>query len=179
MSKQPKEPSKRFVILIALLTITILLAVFAPVAPPEWAKPGVPAPNLNAFPVEGTMPDTTNRVVLVDFWASWCRPCAVTMPLFDELSKRYASRGLLVIGVSVDQDRTEMAEFLKRHPVSFPIVRDAYGHLSQAYKISPLPRTFIIGADGKFVGAHEGFEPALGGKDYVEDIEKGLKAAGK
>lgn len=177
----PKKiaPSPAVIILIAGLILVILLRIFSPIVATDWPKPGDAAPNLNTFPVEGTMPDTTNRVVLLDFWASWCGPCRLTLPLINELNTRYGSRGLLTIGVSVDAEKGEMTEFLKRYPVSFTNVRDAFGHLAQAYNASALPRTFIIGADGKIIGAHAGFNPAQSQKEYEEQIEQALKAAGK
>lgn len=163
----------------AALILVLLLAVFSPFVAPDWPKAGDPAPNLSAFPVEGTMPDTTNRVVLLDFWASWCGPCEITLPLFDDLHRRYAPLGLVVIGVSVDSDKEDMDRFLRKHPVSFPSVRDAFGHLAQAYNASALPRTFVIGANGKIVGAHAGFNPVISPKEYEQEIEAALKTAGR
>jgi thiol-disulfide isomerase/thioredoxin len=178
MSKQPAL-SPRLIVLIALLILAVLLLIFSPFIAPEWPKAGDSAPNLNAFPVEGTMPNATNRVVLLDFWASWCSPCKLSMPIIDELNRRYSPRGLLVIGVSVDTEKADMDDFLKQHPVSFTIVRDSFTHLADAYNAHALPRTFVIGANGKIIGAHTGFSPAGSENEYVQEIEAALSAAGK
>jgi cytochrome c biogenesis protein CcmG, thiol:disulfide interchange protein DsbE len=178
MSKKAAA-SPALIILIAAVVLLIVSRVFSPTVGTERPKVGEMAPKLNGVPVEGSLPETTNRVVLLDFWASWCGPCEMTFPFIEDLHRRYSSRGLLVIGVSVDRERADMDRFLKRHNVSFTNVRDTYSHLSEAYNASALPKTFVIGADGKIVGAHTGFNPALGAKEYAEQIEAALKAAGK
>jgi thiol-disulfide isomerase/thioredoxin len=177
MNQEPQKKSSGAVGLMILFIILLLVLRFSPFrSGPSWPKPGDPAPNLNSFPVEGTIPSVTNRVVLLDFWASWCGPCELSMPVINEMHERYSSRGLLVIGVSVDEDKQAMQEFLRRHPHQFTNVRDSYGHLAQAFDASGLPRTFVIGADGKFVASHEGFAPGATRRQLIEQIESALKA---
>lgn len=177
-SEQPKRASHLPPLLAALVFLTIILYL-SPFSGPEWPKVGDTAPYLNKFPIEGDLPETTNRVVLLDFWASWCGPCELSFPIVHEMHQKYSERGLLVIGVSVDQDPDDMQKFLRRHPVTFPNIRDRFGHLQNAFNAGHLPRSFVIGADGKFVGTHDGFDPVQTRLDYMTQIEAALKTAGK
>ena len=65
--------------------------------------------------------------VLVDFWAPWCGPCKKAFPELIKLQKKYESRGFTVVGVSIDEDKSDMDKFLKKNPVPFPILRDSEG----------------------------------------------------
>lgn len=179
MSETGKKSSSGAWGVIAIFVLLLAVLKLSPFGGSSWPKVGDLAPNLNSFPVEGTWPATTNQVVLLDFWASWCGPCVMSMPVINEMHQRYSSRGLVVIGVSVDAEKADMTDFLRTHKVQFPNVRDSFGHLAQAYHISAIPRTFIIGADGKFVAAHEGFAPDATRQELIQQIEAALKAAGK
>jgi cytochrome c biogenesis protein CcmG, thiol:disulfide interchange protein DsbE len=178
MSKKTRL-SPALIILSAALVLMALSRVFSPSVNSDRPRVGETAPKLAGVPVEGTIPESTNRVVLLDFWASWCGPCEMTFPLIEDLHRRYSARGLVVIGVSVDREKEDMDRFLKRHRVSFANVRDTFSHLSEAYNANALPKTFVIGADGKIVGVHIGFNPAAGAKEYADEIETALKAAGR
>ena len=88
-------------------------------------KVGDTLPDLATFKLEGKLPDALKgKVVIVDFWASWCLPCAESFPVLDELQKKYGDK-LVVIGVNVDEKAANMEKFLKKHAVSFTLVRDA------------------------------------------------------
>jgi thiol-disulfide isomerase/thioredoxin len=178
MVEKESRPS-RLPVLLAMLFFLVVVLYFSPFGGAERPTVGEQAPDLSRFPVEGTLPETTNRVVLLDFWASWCGPCEISIPVVQEMHKLYASRGLVVIGISVDQDVEGMNRFMRKHPVTFPNVRDRFGHLQEAFNASSLPRSFVIGADGKIVGAHAGFNPSKTREDYIQEIESALKAAGK
>jgi cytochrome c biogenesis protein CcmG, thiol:disulfide interchange protein DsbE len=140
---------------------------------------GGPAPNLQAFKVEGAWPDTTNKVVLLDFWATWCGPCQMSYPLLNEYHDKFKDRGLVVIGVSVDEDAGAMKEFVRKQGAKFLNVRDSAQSLSRAFNVTGIPRTVLIGADGKIAAQHVGFDPSGSRKEHIEEIEAALKAAGR
>jgi thiol-disulfide isomerase/thioredoxin len=71
------------------------------------------------------LPDTNGRVVLVDFWASWCAPCKASFPAFSRLHADYAARGLLIIAVSVDEKPAAYSAFIKKMTPPFSVMRDA------------------------------------------------------
>src|SRR5579862_4013190 len=88
-------------------------------------KAGDSFPDLSAFKLEGKLPDSTKgKVVMVDFWASWCEPCKQSFPAMEDLHKRYADRGLVIIAVNVDENRPDMEAFLKKNTATFVVVRD-------------------------------------------------------
>ena len=135
-------------------------------------KVGDTFPDLGSFGLEGKMPDTMKgKVVLVDFWASWCGPCKESFPVMEELQQRFGSKGLIILAVNVDEERSAMDDFLKGHPATFNIVRDAKKKLVGTANISSMPSSFIVGTDGKIVAIHKGFHGKETSKQYVKEIE--------
>src|SRR5437868_11268058 len=102
MTDQAKKSSSGLIGLLVAGALLFLIVRLSPFGGPSWPKVGDRAPNINSFPVEGTLSSASNQVVLLDFWASWCGPCELSMPMIDEVYKNYTNRGLVVIGVSVD-----------------------------------------------------------------------------
>ena len=139
-----------------------LLLVVAPaaIALDIGAAAPMPEPGLNG------------RVVLVDFWASWCAPCRKSFPALDALQKRYGEQGLTVVGVNVDTERAEADRFLAAVPVSFAIVFDAEGKMPERYGVKAMPSSYVVGRDGKLRFANLGFHA----KDE-EKLEAAVKAA--
>ena len=127
------------------------------------AAPPLSAPNAAQQPVG--LKDYRGKVVYVDFWASWCAPCRQAMPQYDRLYRKWASRGLVVLGVNVDTDRAEADRALKRRPVSFPVVYDPAGSWPERFDLPTMPSGYLIGRDGIVRYVHEGFRtsdvPAL------------------
>jgi thiol-disulfide isomerase/thioredoxin len=90
------------------------------------------------------------RPLLLNFWASWCGPCEMEMPVMERLSKAYAGR-VWFVGLNVDETRGEVLKFLEKHPVSYPIVMvgNMVSDTSRAYSLEGIPLTVIITADGR------------------------------
>ena len=101
------------------------------------------------------------KVVLVDFWASWCEPCRHSFPWLNEMHAKYADRGLVVIGVNVDRERADADRFLHDVPAQFRIVYDSAGALATRYDLPGMPVSYVIGPSGQVVGRHVGFRNAL------------------
>jgi cytochrome c biogenesis protein CcmG, thiol:disulfide interchange protein DsbE len=97
------------------------------------------------------------RVVLVDFWASWCVPCRQSLPWLNEMQAKYRDRGLVVIGVNVDRERTAAERFLRDTPAQFDIIYDPDGSLAQRFQVPGMPSSYLIGRDGEIAGQHIGF----------------------
>ena len=118
--------------------------------------------------------DFRGKAILLNFWATWCQPCKIEMPSFEQLQKQYGPEGLQVIGVAMDDARKEdIAKFAKNLGVDYPIllgkesVGNAYGG------VQFLPATFYLGRDGKVVDKVFG----LKGRDEIEGIIKKILAA--
>ncbi len=98
------------------------------------------------------------KVVVVDFWASWCVPCRRSFPWLNDMHAKYAERGLVIIGVNVDASREDATTFLDKYPADFLIYFDAEGSLAAEYGIEAMPSSFVIGRDGQVVARHLGFK---------------------
>lgn len=100
------------------------------------------------------------RVVMVDFWATWCAPCAAEMPVLQSLYDANRAGGLTIVGVSVDRERPAIAEFVQRNHISFPIVHDASHQIAQAFGPRRMPTSYLIDRRGRVRFVHTGFRTA-------------------
>ena len=135
-------------------------------------KKGDKLPDLSAYKLEGTVPKLQGQVVLLDFWASWCDPCKASFPEMEKLHKAYASRGLTILAVSVDEKRANMERFLKANKVSFVTVRDAEQKLVAAADVKTMPTSLLIDRSGKVRFVHNGFQGEQTVKEYRQEIEQ-------
>jgi thiol-disulfide isomerase/thioredoxin len=151
-------------------------------APAAWAevKVGEQFPDLWSFKLEGNLPALSKtNVVLVDFWASWCGPCAESFPTMQELNTTYGPQGLVIIAVNEDDTKANMEHFLKEHPVTITVVRDAMHTLVAKADVSDMPSSFLIDPNGKIAFVHSGFHGLKTAKEYQTEIESLLKGAQK
>jgi thiol-disulfide isomerase/thioredoxin len=100
------------------------------------------------------------RVVVVDFWASWCKPCRQSIPWLNSLKARYGADGLTLIGVNVDVDRRDAERFMRDVPFDFEVVFDPQGDIARQFKVQAMPTTYVIDRAGKIVETHLGFREA-------------------
>lgn len=177
MNTLPVEPSsrRRFLGGLGVATVATLLPFRLAAAA---AKAGDRLPDLSKMALEGPLPDLKGKVVHLDFWASWCVPCKASFPILEELHKSYASKGYVLIGVSVDEDKDEMDRFLKQNKVTFPIVRDAKEKLAFSLRPPGMPTSIFAGPDGVIHSVHPKFEGDATRKTYVAIIEELLKKVG-
>jgi peroxiredoxin len=96
-------------------------------------------------------------VVYVDFWASWCGPCRVSMPALDKLYRKHAARGFTVVGVNKDVEASEARRFLERVPVSFALVADDGDRVARAFDVKAMPSGYLIDRRGVVRHVHRGF----------------------
>jgi peroxiredoxin len=176
---------KRNAIVIAVVVAAVALMLFAGVRmsrPRAGASKIAPvgknwsvAPDFELKSLDGKqvrLSDFRGKAVLLNFWATWCAPCKIEMPWFVDLQKQYASQGLQVIGVAMDDSGEEaIAKFAKQMGVNYPVligkeaVGDAYGGLEF------LPTTFIIDRQGKVVDRVFGL---VSRSEFEDNIKKAL-----
>jgi thiol-disulfide isomerase/thioredoxin len=100
------------------------------------------------------------KVVVVDFWASWCAPCRRSFPWLDSMQRKYGNDGLVVIGINEDNAAEDAEAFLQVFPVSFRIVADRDGALAREFALVAMPSSYVIGRDGELAVRHLGFKTA-------------------
>ena len=98
------------------------------------------------------------KVVLLDFWASWCSPCLKSFPWMNELQKKHGADGLVVLAVNVDQDRKLADAFLGKTPAQFKIEFDPNGTVARQFDVQAMPTSFLIDRQGKVRVRHAGFK---------------------
>lgn len=150
-----------------------LLLALLPTSPARALEPGAPLPDLAAYALEGTLPDLAGQVVLVDFWASWCAPCQASFPVLDELQRTYGPRGLVVLGISVDDRPEALAKFTKRLKMtpSFALVRDSTHRAAEIFQPPTMPSSYLFDRTGVLRHVHQGFHGAATREKYVREIE--------
>ena len=120
-------------------------------------KVGDQFPVLADFALEGELPrELKGKLVIVDFWASWCGPCRGTFPLMEDLHRRLGKRGLVIVAVNEDKSRVAMTEFLKQHPVSFTVIRDTKKKLAAKVNVAVLPSSYILDGNGNVLSIQGG-----------------------
>jgi thiol-disulfide isomerase/thioredoxin len=114
---------------------------------------------------EHALADYRGRVVLVNFWASWCDPCRAEMPSMQKLREELAGRRFSILAVNYGESRARVADFVKRAAVGFPVLLDPDQETARAWRVRVLPVSFVVGADGsvkyRAVGEVDWTSPAI------------------
>jgi thiol-disulfide isomerase/thioredoxin len=107
--------------------------------------------------VGSRLPQMSGKVVLVDFWASWCAPCKASFPAYAVLNSEFASKGLVIVAISVDQDPAAYAAFVKRFNPSFPVELDGGQKLVRETEVPAMPTSYLMDREGRVRFLHPGF----------------------
>ena len=109
------------------------------------------------------------KAVLINFWATWCGYCVEEMPDLVKLQAKNESKGFTVLAVNSGESASQVAAFVKKHGINFPVVLDEDMVVSQSYGLVGIPTSFLVTSDGKIAGEYSGFTPKL-----VADVEKSV-----
>lgn len=120
-------------------------------------KVGAPFPALEDQGLEGELPDRAGKVVMIDFWASWCAPCKVSFPYYKALQSELGARDFTLVAVSVDKTRNAYADFVKRLAPNFVTLRDAGQKLVAAVEPPSMPTCYLLDRQGRVRFVHPGF----------------------
>jgi thiol-disulfide isomerase/thioredoxin len=161
-----------FPIVFSPLLACLLLAVTNVRALDSTELIGQPGPVLRESGLEGRLPELTGRVVLLDFWASWCPPCAESFPAMAALQMRFAARGLVIVAVSVDTDPRACARFVERMRPPFSVVRDPQQRLAASLAAPAMPTSLLIDRRGVVRFRHDGYRGRSTDQAYVGEIEQ-------
>lgn len=143
--------------------------------------------NVNALEVGASIPDcaletieskksnTLNqyrgKVLYVDFWASWCGPCAKSFPFLNEMHEQLKGQGLQIVGVNLDEDMADAKGFLSKYPVQFTILADVSKQCAKDFGVKAMPSSYLIDRKGVIHHIHLGFRPGEA-KDLRTLVEK-------
>lgn len=115
----------------------------------DTPAPALSGPSLAGAGTTVDLAAMRGKLVLVDFWASWCEPCRREMPELEALYKRHQARGLELVGVSMDEARGDAEAFLREVPVSFPMIFDEGQALAKSWSPPKMPTLYVVDPEGK------------------------------
>ena len=119
--------------------------------------PNFSLPDLLKDNVTHSLEERKKSLVYVDFWASWCAPCRLSMPALEKLYREFSVDGFYVLAINVDAIREDAIDFLKDFPVSYSVLADPEGKVSQLYSVMGMPSGYLINRKGKIIHSHIGF----------------------
>ena len=120
---------------------------------------------------EFRLADMKGKPVVLNFWASWCHPCRIEAPVLQRVYAQYKDKGVIFIGIALQDTEAKARGYIKEFSITFPNGLDTTGHIGEAYKMYGIPKTFIIGKDGKFSYIHTG---EIAEPDLARETEKVL-----
>lgn len=130
----------------------LLLALLSACGQPEpLATEGAPAPDFELATYDGqklSLSELRGKVVVLNFWATWCQPCRTEMPAFQSVYQEYWSREVEFVGVDLSTDPTESRAFLQELGITYPNGADTKNQITKQYQVTGLPTTVVIGRDG-------------------------------
>lgn len=119
---------------------------------PEFTLPDIDFKNPVVFSAY------KGKIVYLDFWASWCRPCLDSLPWLSEIHVEFKAQGFTVLAINIDEEVADGRKFLDRHPVAYVVASDQRGEVSRQYGINIMPTSFLIDRNNKVRLIHEGFK---------------------
>jgi peroxiredoxin len=139
---------------VARALLALLLALAAPLSGAQELRPwgGGPPPPLALQDLEGRphrLEEYRGKVVLINFWATWCDPCRAEMPSMNRLRASLAGRPFAVLAVNLAESETRIRRFMEQVPLEFPVLLDRDRAVAKAWKARILPASFVLDAEGR------------------------------
>ena len=155
-----------------LLLFLLALAIFtSTLSGGSAARPSIDF-NLPTRSGKVSLDSLRGKVVLVDFWASWCAPCRQSFPWMKDLYNRYSAKGFVIVAINLDKEKELADSFLNDFNVPFMIAFDPSGKTAEAFNVQAMPSSFLVGPTGAILYSHLGFDPKKTG-----EMEKMIKEA--
>ena len=153
-------------------TLTLLITCFTlSVAYAAEPKVGASLPALSGLLPGASLPKTSGKVVLVDFWASWCAPCKASFVTLSRLNQKYASKGLVIIGVGVDDEAADFQGFAAKNKAGFTLVHDSQHKAADFFNPPTMPSSYLVDRKGVIRHIHKGFKAGKTEAQYIAEIE--------
>jgi len=164
---------RKFLTITGLVAMTLYwsstsaLAVELQQSAPDFTLKSLGGENLRLEEYRG-------KVVLINFWASWCGPCRQEMPILDQIRQRYQGAGFEVLGVNVEGKDPKARKVAERLNVSFPLLFDESQQVSENYDLQGMPFSVLIDRNGQIMYIHKGYKPG-DEKIYINHMKKLLR----
>jgi cytochrome c biogenesis protein CcmG/thiol:disulfide interchange protein DsbE len=108
-----------------------------------------------------SLSDYRGRPVLLDFWATWCGPCQMSVPLVQDFYERHKASGVAVLGINVDDDPSEVYPFVKHFKMTYPVLYAGTSSVQADLGVQSLPTFMLLDGEGKLVERFDGFHPSI------------------
>lgn len=154
-----------------------LAATLFPVAS-KALEPGENVIDFSLKTLDGTIVSLSTcrgKVTYIDFWASWCPPCKLSIPWMNELVRQFDKEKFCLITVNVDSDKSTVTKFLQHIPPLFTVVLDPTGKVAEEYDLHSMPASFLVNRDGVVLERHKGFSQEES-KEREKIIRKAIEA---
>ena len=141
-------------------TLTVALMLVAMTAAWTHAAPQKTAPDVTLQTADGTavaLSTYKGKIVLVDFWASWCVSCKTSFPALDAIYREFEAKGVAVVAVNLDEERKDAEAFLAAHPHQMPVLFDPKGASPSAFGVKGMPTSYVIDRTGTIRFTHMGY----------------------
>ncbi|HBP87796.1 MAG TPA: TlpA disulfide reductase family protein [Nitrospirales bacterium] len=168
--------------LITLTCLVFLTPMFG-TAEIVWAEEQNHAPNFRLPSIQGqvvSLNEYKGKVVLLNFWATWCRDCVLEMPELEKLYQKFRSKGLTILAIALDKEgQPAVRTFLKKEnlDLTYPILLDPGETVARAYRLSWVPVTIMVGQEGEIIETVLGARP-WGSEEVMHSFEQLLHARG-
>ncbi len=160
-----------FSLILGAISLSASLSAFA--VEEGDSAPDFSLPSIVAGQPAISMSELKGKTVYVDFWASWCAPCLKSLPLYNEMYKKYQDQGFEVVAINVDNPVEDGLDFLIDTPLDFLIPSDPDGETAELFQVIGMPTSYLISPDGTVELVHMGFRN--GDMEIIESaIEKVL-----
>jgi peroxiredoxin len=162
--------------IMALLAILIFVLASGCEKEAPRISSGDRAPDFTLNDVSGKpvmLSDYKGDIVLLEFWATWCPPCVMAIPELNDLQKKYLDKGVVILGVSVDDDLDALKYFHEETPMDYPVLFDSK-NVSNDFGVYTVPTTIVIGRDGTILERHMGYAP-----DVLDELVQEILAKDK
>jgi peroxiredoxin len=153
-----------------------MIALALPAASTDGSQPAPSFTLANRAGGEVSLAALKGKVVMINFWASWCGPCRQEFPALDAIYGKYKPMGFEMVGINVESEKADAEKFLGAMPVSFPILFDPENKVSGSYGVSAMPTTFLVDRQGRLRWQHRAYKPGDEAK-YIEQIRAMLREA--
>jgi cytochrome c biogenesis protein CcmG, thiol:disulfide interchange protein DsbE len=170
-TKTPRLQSKKWARWIVVTVAALgLIAVFATLSQSPTPEYAFSTESLTGDKVSLT--DYRGKVVMLNFWATWCPPCRAEMPLIESTYEQYGKRGFIVLAVNNAERADQVASFASQYKLTFPVLLDYTADIQQQFAIKGYPTSLFLDAQGKVYATHQGMVNAA---QLVSYIETGLQ----